>query len=319
MSRLKSSERRMKMILMLQDAKRRITVDELAETFGVSRRTIFRDFNVLSEINVPVTWDKYSGYGIMDGYKVPPLMFNSKELATIMVGLNFVKSQVDQTMVEDAKGVELKIRNVLPDDLKEFMRSLEDRTVVDPFLHFGQEKKEGGSWYLISSAISQKRKLSFTYRSKSDGSVTDRKIEPYLLVYYRDHWNVIGFSHKRSDIRNFVLDRMQNVKIEEEISEPKTEIDVEGLIFRSEASGQKIVVEVEESVDRAFRANLPAKIIKSESAGNKKSKVSFRFDNLGFINDWLLQFGNSVRVLSPKSLIKKRVATLKTMLDEIDY
>jgi predicted DNA-binding transcriptional regulator YafY len=111
---------------------------------------------------------------------------------------------------------------------------------------------------------------------------------------------------------------MENVKIEEEITDPKSEIDVEGLIFRSEASGQKIVVEVDESAERAFRANLPAKIIKSESSSDKKNKVSFRFDNLGFINDWLLQFGNSVRVLSPKSLIKKRVATLKTMLDEMD-
>ena len=316
MSRLKSSERRMKIILMLQDAKRRITVDELAETFGVSRRTIFRDFNVLSEINVPVTWDKYSGYGIMDGYKVPPLMFNSKELATIMVGLNFVKSQVDQTMVEDAKGVELKIRNVLPEDLKEFMRSLEDRTVVDPFLHFGREKKKGGSWYLVSSAISQKRKLSFTYRSKKDGSVTDRKIEPHLLVYYHDHWNVIGFSHKRSDIRNFVLDRMENVNIEEEISDPKTEIDVEGLIFRSETSGQKIVVEVDKSADRAFRANLPAKIIKQETVSDKINKVTFQFDNLDFINRWLLQFGDYIEVLQPKRLKKKRESLLQSMLQQ---
>ena len=109
MSRYKSSERRMKLILMLQDSRKRLTVDKLAETFGVSRRTIFRDLNALSEINVPVTWERYSGYGIMPGYKVPPLMFTSKELATIMVGLNFVKSQVDQQLVEDAKGVELKI------------------------------------------------------------------------------------------------------------------------------------------------------------------------------------------------------------------
>lgn len=306
----------MKMILMLQDAKRKITVDELAETFGVSRRTIFRDFNVLSEINVPVTWDKYSGYGIMDGYKVPPLMFNAKELATILVGLNFVKSQVDKTMVEDAKGVELKIRNVLPDDLKELMRSLENRTIVDPYLHFGQEKKEGGSWYLVSSAISQKRKLSFTYKSKGDGSVTDRKIEPHLLVYYRDHWNVIGFSHKRSDIRNFVLDRMENVKIEEEISDPKTEIDVEGLIFRSETSGQKIVVEVDESTDRAFRANLPAKIIKQEATSDKINKVTFRFDNFDFINRWLLQFGDKIKIVSPDELKTKRAELLVRMLDK---
>ncbi|WP_372633609.1 helix-turn-helix transcriptional regulator, partial [Fodinibius sp.] len=87
---MNSSERRMKLILMLQQSNHRITVNDIAEKFDVSRRTVFRDFNALSEMNVPVTWDEYKGYGIMHGYKIPPLMFTTKELATILVGLNFV-------------------------------------------------------------------------------------------------------------------------------------------------------------------------------------------------------------------------------------
>lgn len=305
----------MKLILMLQDSKKRLTVDELADTFGVSRRTIFRDFNVLSEINVPVTWDKYSGYGIMEGYKVPPLMFTAQELATIMVGLNFVKSQVDKQLVDDAKGVELKIKNTIPDELKEFMESLDDRTIVDPFLHFGHEKKEGGNWYLVSSAISQSKSLGFLYHSKSDNMVSDRIIDPYLLVFYRDHWNVIGFSHKREAIRNFVLDRMDEVKILDQKFDRKSEIDVEGLIFGSNESGQLIEVLVDKSADRAFRANLPTKIFKKKVKNNKKIKVSFRFNNLDYINEWLLQFGDKVEILSPKLLKKKREEILNSMLN----
>src|SRR5690554_4571135 len=134
MSRLKSAERRMKLILMLQENRSDLTVDKLADSFGVSRRTIFRDLNALSELNVPVTWERYSGYGVMPGYKMPPLMFTSRELATIMVGLNFVKSQIDRTLVEDARGVELKIRHAMPEELKSFMESLSGRTIVDPYL-----------------------------------------------------------------------------------------------------------------------------------------------------------------------------------------
>ena len=317
MSRLKSSERRMKLILMLQDSKKKLTVDELADTFGVSRRTIFRDFKVLSKINVPVTWDKYSGYGVMDGYKVPPLMFNSQELATIMVGLNFVKSQVDKQLVDDARGVELKIKNVLPTELKNFMSSLDNRTIVDPFLHFGHEKKEGGNWYLVSSAISQKKTLEFTYRSKSDGSVTDREVDPYLLVFYKDHWNVIGFSHKRDAIRNFVLDRMSDVRITEKKFEEKGEIDAEALIYRSNESGQKVEVLLDKKAERAFRANLATKIFKEKEVSAKKIKVSFNFENLDYLNEWLLQFGDKVKVLSPKKLVDMRVDLLNKMMTSI--
>jgi len=317
MSRLNSSQRRMKLILKLQDSKKRLTVDELADEFGVSRRTIFRDFNVLSEINVPVTWDQYSGYGVMDGYKIPPLMFDSKELATIMVGLNFVKSQVDEMLVSDAKGVELKIKNTVPDELKKFMDSLDDRTVVDPFLHFGSEKKEGGNWYLVSSAISQKKSIEFTYQSKSDNKITDRKIDPYLLVFYRDHWNVIGFSHKREAIRNFVLDRMNDVKIADQIYTVDGDIDVEALIFGSNESGQLIEVQVSEEADRAFKANLPTKIINQIRVSDKIIKVSFRFENLDYINEWLLQFGDKVEIISPERLKDKRRELIKKMLKKL--
>jgi len=316
MSRLKSSERRMKIILKLQQSKERITVDKLAREFGVSRRTIFRDFNALSEVQVPVTYDDYSGYGIMDGYSVPPLMFNQKELATILVGLNFVKSQVDKNLIDDAKGVELKIKNVLPDNLKTYMESLDNKTVVDPFLHFGHEKKVGGNWYTLSNAISEKRTITFKYKSQKNSSISERKVDPYLLVFYRDHWNMIGFSHKRDAIRNFVLDRMENVSITPQKFEAKENIDTEALIFGSNESGREVVVLVDNQADRAFRANLPTKIFKEEAQNNKKIKVWFRFENLGFLNEWLLQFGNNVQVLTPKELIEKRESLLEEMLHQ---
>ncbi|MCC5941281.1 MAG: YafY family transcriptional regulator [Balneolaceae bacterium] len=303
-------------MLKLQQSKERITADKLAREFGVSRRTIFRDFNALSEVEVPVTWDEYRGYGIMEGYSVPPLMFNQKELATILVGLNFVKSQVDKNLIDDAKGVELKIKNALPKELKAYMESLDNKTIVDPFLHFGHEKKEGGNWYALSNAISERRTITFEYKSQSDSKVAERKVDPYLLVFYRDHWNMIGFSHKRDAIRNFVLDRMKNVKILDQNFEEKENINAEGLIFRSNELGTDVKVLVDKSADRAFRANLPTKIFKESAENNKKIKVWFRFENLGFLNEWLLQFGNRVKILGPKELIKKREELLREMLDQ---
>lgn len=300
-------------MLLLQQPGKKLTVDELAERFDVSRRTIFRDFNALQEINVPVTWDRYSGYGLIEGYKIPPLMFTSKELATIMVGLNFVKSQIDQGLVEDAKGVEVKIKNVLPNELKKFMTSLEGRTIVDPYLRFGGEKKKGGSWYLISSAIAQQKRMQFEYTKKS-GEIGIRKIDPYILVFYQDHWNVIGKSHLRGDIRNFILENVNEVIILEESYELKKKLDVEGLIFRPNESSHSIILLVEKNEMRRLEANLPAKIVNKNDVNSKQIKVEFKFDNLAYINEWLLQFGNKVKIESPDELISKRNELLREML-----
>lgn len=301
-------------MLLLQQPGKNKTVNELAEHFGVSRRTIFRDFNALEEINVPVTWDRYSGYGLIEGYKIPPLMFTSKELATIMVGLNFVKSQVDEGLVEDAKGVEIKIKNVLPDELKDFMVSLEGRTIVDPYLKFGGKKKKGGSWYLISSAIAQQKRMQFKYTTKS-GDTGIRKIDPYILVFYEDHWNVIGRSHLRGESRNFILENIEEVKILDENYTLDQEINVERLIYASDEISETIILEVEKKEIGRLEANLPAKIISKDVLNSKIIKVTFKFDNLEFINEWLLQFGNKVKVLSPDSLIDKRKRILRDMLD----
>ena len=301
-------------MLLLQQPGKNKTVNELAEHFGVSRRTIFRDFNALEEINVPVTWDRYSGYGLIEGYKIPPLMFTSKELATIMVGLNFVKSQVDEGLVEDAKGVEIKIKNVLPDELKDFMVSLEGRTIVDPYLKFGGKKKKGGSWYLISSAIAQQKRMQFKYTTKS-GDTEIRKIDPYILVFYEDHWNVIGRSHLRGESRNFILENVEEVKILDENYTLDQQINVERLIYASDEISETIILQVEKKEIGRLEANLPAKIISKDVLNSKIIKVTFKFDNLEFINEWLLQFGKKVKVLSPDSLIDKRKGLLRDMLD----
>lgn len=302
-------------MLMLQQPGKKLTVDEFAEYFNVSRRTIFRDFNALEEINVPVTWDRYSGYGLVPGYKIPPLMFTSKELATIMVGLNFVKSQVNQELVDDAKGVELKIKSVLPAELKDFMTSLEGNTIVDPYLRFGGKKKAGGSWYLLSSAISQKKRVQFHYTAKS-GQSGIRKIDPYILVFYQDHWNVIGKSHLRGEVRNFILENIKDVVILDENYVIKSKVAAEALIFREEESSHLVDILIEKSEIERLEANLPAKIFKKNSHNTKYYKVSFKFNNLEFINEWLLQFGRRVKIESPKELKQKRKKLLQSMLGD---
>ncbi|WP_458860088.1 helix-turn-helix transcriptional regulator [Gracilimonas qinghaiensis] len=242
-------------------------------------------------------------------------MFTSKELATIMVGLNFVKSQVDEGLVEDAKGVDVKIKNVLPDELKEFMVSLEGRTIVDPYLKFGGEKKKGGNWYLISSAIAQEKRMQFKYTTKS-GETGIRKIDPYILVFYEDHWNVIGRSHLRGESRNFILESIEEVKILEENYTLKDEIDVERLIYGSETTSEMIILDIEKKELARLEANIPAKIIKKEPLNSEIIKVSFKFDNLAFINEWLLQFGRKVKIVAPEKLIEKRKLLLKDMLNQ---
>jgi predicted DNA-binding transcriptional regulator YafY len=97
---------------------------------------------------------------------------------------------------------------------------------------------------------------------------------------------------------------------------PYGKIDVEGLIFRSDESSHRIMVNVRSSALKRFQANLPAKIIKNKKIKPNLFRICFLFDNLDFINEWLLQFPKDVTLIGPDKLIEKRKELLHDMIEK---
>jgi len=307
------------LILMLQNRKKRLTVKDLAEEFQISERTVYRDMQALSEMNVPVKWDPYKGYSIMEGYSTPPLTFDDRELATILIGLSFVNSQVDQTMVDDANGIKLKIYEILPDSLKGLFESLQRRTLVDPYKTLGKEKKKGGNWYHISTAIANRQSLEISYITKYSNQQTLRKVDPYLLVYFSDHWNVIGYCHKRKAPRNFILDRIDNIQWTGNQFVVDASYSMEDLIYGIDEYDESETVELEvgNNIFEIFKERIPAQF-EVLSSRNGSTTVRFEFDNMDYINEWLLQFHQQITVNGPDSLISKRRQLLSKMLQNTE-
>jgi predicted DNA-binding transcriptional regulator YafY len=303
----------MKMFSLMQSSTKRLTVNELASLFGVSRRTIFRDLNKLEAIGLPITHDPMEGYGVMKEFRIPPIQFNPKELSTLMVGIQFVKAQVNQSLSEDATMVESKIRQVINPELRAFMDLMAERMVIDPSMTFQSEKHKGGDWYSLSGAITSQKTITFSYQNKK-GITEDRKVDPYLLIFYTDHWNLIGYSHKRKSIRNYILEKVTNLVVTDDSYVPKVKIDAKALIFDSERAETQVEVYVHSTAFKRFSAHLPTKIIKSRPSKDKMIKVNFGFDNLDYLNEWLLQFGDDVKVVSPEELVSKRKELLHKML-----
>jgi predicted DNA-binding transcriptional regulator YafY len=313
---MNSAERRLKLLLLLQ-SNRKLSVNDIADYFGISRRTVFRDMRSLQEMEVPVTHDQNSGYGLMSGYNVPPLMFTPKQLATIIIGLSFVKTQVDETMIEDAREVEMKIQSVIPGHLKTFMGELGSRTIVDPYFKTDVPSKRGGNWFVICNAITGLQQIRFSYSDKKRIRSRDRIMDPYLLVHYGDHWNVLGYDHARKDIRNFILDRMSDVLILNE-SFRKRDLSVQDLIYRISEKSFNADVLVNRDVLQRFKSKLPAVVTEETEAADNQVRIRFRFDNLDFLNRWLLQFPDDVKIQGPKKLLKRRRTLLHRMLGEIE-
>lgn len=304
---MKSAERRMKLLLQLQSGKQNLNVSALAEQFQVSRRTIFRDLRSLQVMEVPYSYDPDKGYRIDPAFKIPPMAFSQKEMAIILVGLSFVKSQIDKGMVDDAHAVEAKIRSVVKNDLRDWMNRLESHVIVDPYSVNQPPKSTGGNWLLIANAMVSKDVIRFRYKDEI------REVSPYVVSYFTDHWTLIGHCHTRNAVRSFVLERMTDVQATYTVYKPMRQ-DIRELIYRSEGDEQDVVIEIATTAYPSFARRLPARILEvSASAG--AMVVRFRFDQLDFLNEWLLQFGKSVIILEPNELIAKRRELLRALID----
>jgi proteasome accessory factor BC len=78
---------------------------------------------------------------------------------------------------------------------------------------------------VVSSAIAQRRMLSFEYYKENEDEFSTRTVEPYALINGREGWYVATFDPSRDDVRHFRLDRFKSAAVTDERFEPRSDVD----------------------------------------------------------------------------------------------
>ena len=111
-------DRLLAIVLQLQ-AKRRQRAEDLAATFEVSKRTIYRDMLALAESGVPLISEPGKGYSLVEGYFLPPLSFSTDEALMLLIGSDFAAQNFDAQYHSAALTANRKISAVLPAKLQD--------------------------------------------------------------------------------------------------------------------------------------------------------------------------------------------------------
>src|SRR3954462_14689211 len=101
-------------ILLELQARGELRAEDLAGTFEVSVRTIYRDIEALSETGVPIVATPGKGYRLMEGYFLPPLTFTADEAAPWLLGGELVRARVDPVLRQARADALRKLASVLP-------------------------------------------------------------------------------------------------------------------------------------------------------------------------------------------------------------
>jgi len=143
------------------------------------------------------------------------------------------------------------------------------------------------------------------------------RIDPYFVVLYQDHWNVIGFDYSRNDRRNFKLESISNTKHLLERFEPITNDQKQKLIYNQKVESNVVyVVSIKNDHLNPFLRIFPAYIVKKE-VKKEITTLSFVFDNVEFIASFLVTHLNYIAVESEvlKTEIKNQLRNQLSKLE----
>lgn len=204
---MRRADRLFQIIQLLRGRRRAITAAELAQTLGVSERTVYRDIRDLSASGTPIQGEAGVGYTLHRTYDLPPLMFDDDEIEALVLGARLVAAHSDAHLARAAASVLSKVEAVLP-------KRLEDR-VAESALYAPRRSLDPRSSENLTSvraALAEVRRLSFEYCDGADQS-TKRTVRPLGAFFWGKHWTLAAWCELRDDFRSFRLDRMDEVQL----------------------------------------------------------------------------------------------------------
>jgi predicted DNA-binding transcriptional regulator YafY len=208
---------RLTAILIQLQSSRLTTAANLAKRFEVSIRTIYRDIKALEQAGVPILVEDGKGYYLMDGYKMPPVMFTESEANALITAEQLVLKNKDASFVKEYTEAICKIKAVLRQSTKTKANLLSDRII---FWHNDKNARTSNHLSTLQLALTNFNLTNIQYYSPDTQETTQRNIEPFALYSTQDNWIIIAFCRLRNEFRSFRLDRIQCLEIMPEKFEP---------------------------------------------------------------------------------------------------
>lgn len=290
---------RLNAILIHLQGKPRVTLDELELRFELSRRTIFRDIRALIESGVPIGGNAGEGYFIVEGYHLPPVVFNKQEAAALLLGAKFIEQHTDAQTAQTFDAAMYKVKAVLRYADKEFLDNLESRISIRPNPRAGQFPDSHIAE--LQTAVATHRVIHISYQSSHEQS-TEREVEPLGMVFYSSHWHLIGFCRLRQDLRDFRSDRIVKMQMLPETFDPSSHPDYLSFLQDSlvGTDAKEVTIHVTKKAARLMgEQKFYQGFVEQQTIDEDVVEMKFvvAFDE--YFARWLLMFGNEATVIAP--------------------
>jgi predicted DNA-binding transcriptional regulator YafY len=306
---------RLVQLLLLLQARGRLTAAALATELEVSERTIHRDVEALSAAGVPIYAERgpHGGFQLVDGYRTRLTGLTGDEAeALFLSGMPGPAAELGLgTVVAAAR---LKVLAALPAELRTRASRLVERFHLDAASWFnaGESVPHLG---VVADAVWEARRITVGYRRA--GGEVDRMLEPLGLVLKAGIWYLVARADEQ--IRTYRISRFSRVTPTADGFERPAEFDLAGHWHASIAEYERDTPRIEVTVrvhERAIGLLADLVGVRAVRAAEEVSEPEAEWRRLRLWVDWpeevpgrLLALGARLEVVEPAE-VRERVVEL---------
>ncbi|MFO8098137.1 MAG: WYL domain-containing protein [Salinibacter sp.] len=299
---MRPSERWPAILLQLApDAWKR--AEDLAQTLGVSERTVYRDVQAMVEAGVPLQGVPGKGYRVPDDYLLEPITLTTDEAVMLVLGSAYAAQNVEGRYRAAAQSAQEKLHSVLPDEDWTRAFSLQGSASLVPPSAFGPPTSD-----LLLRRVRQALVEERAITAAVAPDETERPLFPYGLVQQGGMWYVVGHAPDRDRVVHLRLSDVQSVTLtDRRFDRPAS--------YQTPPDGPASPPNDTLTVRVAFDANVasavnvsPAlRVTEREQLPDGRLLLHLQVRHEREVLPWLLGWGRHAYVLAPRSL-RERIA-----------
>jgi predicted DNA-binding transcriptional regulator YafY len=295
---------RLTAILIQLQTRRMLPAREIAERYGISLRTVYRDIRALEDAGVPVGAEPGKGYFLAEGYHLPPVMFTPDEAGALLMGAKLIEKFSDSSVSRHFAGALDKIKAVLGETDQDYLNQLDSLVTVLTMAPQDQGQFPGNMLIAIQSVLAGNHVIRIDYHSNSKDELTRRTVEPLGLCFYAGNWHLLAYCHLRRQYRDFRVDRLKSMEPTGQQFDRSRHGALDHLV-------RQIVMPAELKPATLCFTPHTARLIRDQKyyfgyvrqyEQDAGIAMEFLVPGYGYLARWLLSFGDQVMVVSPESL-----------------
>jgi len=285
-------------IVYLLMNKKRVTANELASHFEVSKRTILRDIDALGTAGIPIYTMQGKGGGIFihDNFVLNKALVSKDEQKQILFALQTMAA----TEFVDTEQMLGRLRSFFDSPARDWIE-------VD-FSRWGHSEKDNAKFELLKRAIINELAVSFDYLSPY-GESKGRETYPLKMSFKSKAWYLQSFCLTENDYRIFKFTRINNITV---LGKTFNGNDYEIPPLKSvEEPSVSDFVDVRLFISQNARYRIYDEFAESDIIQNEDGSFTLRTALGQWIYDYILSYGTAVEVLEPQYIRDELLARVE--------